>query len=34
VVELPVVTGEEEPEEEEALPAAAVLVSDLAEEQA
>jgi signal transduction histidine kinase len=33
VVELPVVTGEEEPEEEEELPAAAVLVSDLAEEQ-
>jgi signal transduction histidine kinase len=33
VVELPVVTGEEEPVEEEALPAAAVLVSDLIEEQ-
>jgi len=33
VVELPVVTGEEEPEVEEDLPAAAVLVSDLAEEQ-
>jgi signal transduction histidine kinase len=33
VVELPVVTGEEEPEVEEELPPAAVLVSDLEEQQ-
>ena len=33
VIELPVVTGEEEPEAEEALPVAAVLVSDLEEQQ-
>jgi signal transduction histidine kinase len=33
VVELPVVPGEQEPEEDEELPAAAVLVTDLVEEQ-